>query len=155
MRRATVFALLTLAGAVSAGGPPAADLPVLSVLSAQHIYALRGWQCSVAEPGAVLEMRYWHDVYGSPLRQPDLDDSRLALAAMSIPDAASAAPAIPAWKRAGAYALEFAASAVGTLIAEAGGLTTIEGVYQAGWESGTLPIFLDSMMGCMLRLCRG
>jgi hypothetical protein len=140
MRRATVFALLILAGTLSAGGPPAAYLSVLSVPSAQHICALRGWRSRMAEPDAVLEGRYWHDVCGSPLLHPDRGNYRHIGSAMSYSGATSVAGGMPGWKLAGAYTLEFTASAVGTLIAEAGGLTTVEGVYQAGWNGpGSVP----------------
>ena len=145
MQKAVVLALLILAGAAFAGSPPATEFSIPPALSqpgqsVQHIVALHGWQDGMTVPGAVPDGRCVYEICGNALRWPDRDEVWHTSYAMSYSGATSVAPGMSAWKRAGVYALEFTAAAVGTLIAEAGGLATIEGVYQAGWNGpGSVP----------------
>jgi len=131
MRRAVVFVLLVLAGAAFAVIPPAADLSVVPA------HPVAGYSLDQIGPSGG---RYAYAIWGNTLRRSGQNENRYVNLALGHSSAASAAPGLPAWKRAGAYTVEFAVSAVGALIAEAGGLTTIEGVYQAGWNGpGSVP----------------
>ncbi|GEM_PF-3006320 len=145
MQRAVFLALLWLAVAAFAESLPATDLfappvPAQPGQYTQYIEALHCRQNGMTVPGAVTEGRHVYEVCGNTLRRLDRDDSRHANLAMSYSGATSTAPRMPVWKQAGVYGLEFTVAAVGTLIAEAGGLATIEGVYQAGWNGpGSVP----------------
>jgi len=140
MLRATVFALLILAAAAFGGGSPAAGLSVLPVQFPRQIDVSPGRHCGIAVPGAVPDGRYVYDVYGNTLLRLDRGAGRHTGEAMSYSGATSVAPGMPGWKQAGVYTLEFAAATAGALVAEAAGLTAIEGVYQAGWNGpGSIP----------------
>jgi hypothetical protein len=83
---------------------------------------------------------YVYEVYGNTLRRLDRDAAWHTDYAAGYTSTASVSPRMPAWKQAGVYSLEFTVATVGTLIAYAGGLATIEGVYQAGYNGpGSVP----------------
>ena len=145
MRRAGILALLMLARAAFAGGPPATEFSIRPALSqpgqsAQHVVALLGNADAVTAARVATDDQYVYEVWGNTLRRLDRNDAWHTGYAASYSGATTVAPRMPVWKRAGAYTLEFAAAGVGALFAEACGLTTIEGVYQAGWNGpGSVP----------------
>lgn len=134
MRGTTVFALLVLAGAAFAGGPPTADFSAMPEQFTRQIDVSLGWHHGTTLPGVIPNGRYLYSVCGSTLRRLDRGSGRPTRDAMSYSRATSVAPGMPVWKQAGVYTLEFAAATAGALVAEAAGLTAIEGVYQAGWN---------------------
>jgi hypothetical protein len=134
-----------LACSAFAGGPPATEFSIRPALSqpghsAQNIVASPGSPDVVTAPRVAADERYVYEVWGNTLRRVDRNDAWRPGYAASYSRATTAAPGMPVWKQAGAYTLEFAAAGVGALLAEACGLTTLEGVYQAGWNGpGSVP----------------
>jgi hypothetical protein len=145
MRRAIVLVLLMLARAAFAGSPPATEFSIRAALSQpgqsdRPIVALPGSPDAVTAPRMISDDRYVYEVWGNTLRRLDRNDAWRPGYAASYSRATTTAPGMPVWKQAGAYTLEFAAAGVGALLAEACGLTTLEGVYQAGWNGpGSVP----------------
>jgi hypothetical protein len=123
--------LLMLAGAALAGGPPAASFSVPAAPSvAGHSFGQIGSS----------DGRYAYEVCGNTLRRLDRGQVVQHSQVLNYSVTGSAAPGMPVWKHVGVYTIEFAVSAVGALIAEAGGLAAIEGAYQAGWNGpGSVP----------------
>ena len=135
MRRAGILWQLVLA--VAAGSTPVSNS--LVPRSQQLEMSVPGphlidWSCRATDGP------YAYEVCGNSLRRLDSGASRNAGSTIGIAQGVSAGDAMPAWKQAGAYTIEFAAAALGTLVAGAAGLATIEGVYQAGWNGpGSVP----------------
>ena len=145
MQRIWINALLVLAAAAIAESAPATvrfTPPALSQpgQNPEQIALSCGRRGSMAAVGAVPDGRYAYEVCGNTLRRLDRGGIRYTGSVPDYSGGATVVPGTPVWKRAGVYSLEFAAAGVGALIAEACGLTAIEGAYQAGWNGpGLLP----------------
>ncbi len=140
MLGAVTLALLMLAGAAFAGSPPMFNLSVSSPQSKQYVEALHSRPDVTTVPGAIPDGRYVFEVCGNTLCRLDRDAGWHTRYTLAYSGATAARPGMPAWKQAGVYGLEFTGAAVGTLIAAACGLATIEGVFQAGWNGpGSVP----------------
>jgi hypothetical protein len=144
MQGATALALLTLAAAAFAAGPPVCDFTVPPG-QAETDHSTRQTEATYDRPGdpvaprATADNRVVCEVCGVALGRSGTDGSWYARQALSYRGTA-VAPRMPAWKQAGVYGLEFTGAALGTAFAAAFGLATIEGVYQAGYNGpGAVP----------------
>jgi hypothetical protein len=134
MPKAILFALLALAGAAFGGGPPVTDLSTATPKAIGHTDVFGCRSELMVAPGAIPNHQCARAVCGNPLlRVGDCDVGHTTYAA-DLSGGTAGVPRMPGWKQASAYTLEFAAAGVGTLLAEASGLTAIEGVNQAGWN---------------------
>ena len=84
--------------------------------------------------GATADRHYVYVVSGNSLARIDGADYGLVADEMSQRSTVAIAPRLSAWQRAGVYTLELTGATVGTTLAAALGVATIEAVYQAGYN---------------------